>query len=101
MVSLKKKEELIAEWPNCGFKCPGEKFACCTDDICRTEGRTYATIDGEINMLSKKDRELVESLWDEKTGWHRPDGCALPLRLRWTRCLEWNCQEKPVPNVAY
>ena len=79
----------LIEKPNCGLKCPeGREFFCCREFGCK---KSYYT-DGEMNRrFTEEEKKLIESLWDEKMGFLRNDGCALPRKLMPKACLEYNC----------
>lgn len=89
--------EQLIEKPNCGLKCPKDKPFSCGCEKCWKNGKSYYEF-GEQNLrFSKEDIKLIESLWDEATGWMREKECIFSMMGRrdlmsWL-CLRFICSE--------
>jgi len=81
----------------CGWDKDGVCFAermenrsspmCC----CVTCSTTAGFIKDDPTPVLKPDLAIYNSKWDEKTGFWTPLGCSLPVVLRGTSCLTYNC----------
>jgi len=60
----------------------GNKKACCVG---------CASNRGYLDCIPAEALELVESLYDKKDGFWRPDGCTLPHEYRSNTCLSYTC----------
>lgn len=93
-----RREDLIAAWPNCNFDCLTiEKKQCCCETCAKENGFWE---DGEIEMyvdngiFSQEDVKLIKSLLSIETGYLGDMGCKLPVRLRPSACLMYDCRGK-------
>ena len=77
--------------PNCNFNCPsGREFFCCKEFDCKKHHGFFEW--DEISFFSDKERSKILSLWDERTGFQRKEGCVLPRELRSYICLTYACR---------
>lgn len=60
------------------------KMCCCGE--CAVAG-------GYLDMVRESDVQKYLELWNEKTGYWRPDGCVLPRKMRSIICTYYYCSE--------
>jgi len=74
--------------------CQGNKASCnsWTGETTGCCGHCSDAIGYLLQVDASRIDEMV-SLWNEETGWARPDGCALPRELRSGLCTTYRCYE--------